>query len=89
MKITQDVAIVGIDLAKNVFQLHGATAGGDVVFRRKLTRARLPAFMEALPPGVVAMEACAGAHHWGRLFAAFGHELRLVPPIYVKLFLKR
>lgn len=89
MKTTQDLAIVGIDLAKTVFQLHGATAGGEVVFRRKLTRARLPAFIAALPRCIVAMEACAGAHHWGRLFVASGHEVRLVPPVYVKPFLKR
>jgi transposase len=85
----KDVAIVGIDLAKNVFQLHGATAAGEVVFRRKLTRARLPAFVADLPSCIVAMEACGGAHHWGRLFGEQGHEVRLVPPVYVKPFLKR
>lgn len=85
----KDVAIVGIDLAKNVFQLHGATAAGEVLFRRKLTRARFMAFVASLPPCIVAMEACAGAHYWGRLFGAQGHEVRLIPPIYVKPFLKR
>ncbi len=84
-----DVAIVGIDLAKNVFQVHGATAAGEVVFRRKLTRLRLPGFVASLPPCIVTMEACAGAHHWGRMFGAGGHEVRLVPPVYVKPFLKR
>lgn len=84
-----DVAIIGIDLAKNVFQVHGATASGEVVFRRKLTRVRLPGLVAGLPPCIVAMEACAGAHHWGRMFGACGHEVRLVPPVYVKPFLKR
>lgn len=85
----ENVAIVGIDLAKNVFQLHGATASGEVVFRRKLTRTRLSAFVGALPPCIIAMEACGGAHHWGREFGALGQEVRLVPPVYVKPFLKR
>lgn len=85
----ENLAIVGIDLAKNVFQLHGATASGEVVFRRKFTRARFPIFIAALPPCIIAMEACAGAHHWGRDFMARGHDVRLVPPIYVKPFLKR
>jgi len=85
----KEMAIVGIDLAKNVFQLHGATAAGEVLFRRKLSRARFVACIASLPPCVVAMEACAGAHYWGRLFGAQGHEVRLIPPIYVKPFLKR
>lgn len=85
----ENLAIVGIDLAKNVFQLHGATASGAVLFRRKLTRARFPIFIATLPPCIIAMEACAGAHHWGREFGVRGHEVRLVPPIYVKPFLKR
>lgn len=81
----KDVAIVGIDLAKNVFQLHGATASGEVVFRRKLTRSRLPIFMAALPACIVAMEACAGAHHWGRMFSAHGHDVRLIAPASVQI----
>lgn len=85
----KQVDIIAIDLAKNVFQLHGATLGGDVVFRRKISRARLADFVAAMPPCIVAMEACAGAHHWGRKFRALGHEVRLIAPIYVKPFVKR
>jgi len=62
------VDIIAIDLAKNVFQPHGATRTGDVVFRLKLTRARLVDYVASIPPCTVAMEACAGAHHWGRKF---------------------
>ena len=83
------VAIIGIDLAKNVFQLHGATNTGEIVFRRKLTRSRLPKFIDSIPSCVIAMEACSGAHYWGRVFAKYGHEVRLIAPIYVKPFVKR
>ena len=76
---------VGLDLAKNVFQAHGAGADGSVVFRRKLSRAQLLKFMAAQPPCVVAMEACASAHHWGRAFSDIGHDVRLIPPAYVKI----
>jgi hypothetical protein len=61
-----EVSIIGLDLAKNVFQAHGAGADGSVVFRRKLSRAQLLKFMGEQPPCIVAMEACASAHHWGR-----------------------
>ena len=84
-----EVGIIGLDLAKNVFQAHGAGAGGSVVFRRKLSRAQLLKFMAAQPPCVVALEACAGAYHWGRAIRVLGHEVRLIPPAYVKPFVKR
>lgn len=81
--------VVAIDLAKTVFQLHGASRDGAVIFRRRLTRSRLTDFARSLPKCMIAMEACAGAHHWGRIFSALGHEVRLVAPIYVKPFVKR
>lgn len=85
----EEVSIIGLDLAKNVFQAHGAAADGAVVFRRKLTRAQLLSFMADQPRCVVAMEACASAHHWGRAIADMGHKVRLIPPTYVKPFVKR
>ena len=81
--------MIGIDLAKSVFQLHRADASGRPVSRKKLTRSQLCAFLEKHPPTIVAMEACASAHYWGREIGALGHEVRLIPPIYVKPFLKR
>lgn len=84
-----EVAIVGIDIAKQVFQLHGASADGSVAFRTKLSRGQLLGFLTELPPCIVAMEACATGHHWGREISALGHEVRLIPPIYVKPFVKR
>jgi transposase len=84
-----EVSIIGIDLAKRVFQLHGATADGSVVFRKKLSRAQLLPFLARQPACVVAMEACGTAHHWGREAAQLGHEVRLIAPIYVKPYVKR
>ena len=85
----REVTIVGVDLAKRVFQLHGAAADGNVVFRKKLSRAQLLPFLAAQPPCTVAMEACATAHHWGREIGRLGHAVRLIPPAYVKPFVKR
>lgn len=84
-----EVSIIGLDLAKNVFQAHGARSDGSVVFRRKLSRAQLLKFLAAQAPCVVAMEACASSHHWGRGIGEVGHEVRLIPPAYVKPFVKR
>jgi hypothetical protein len=81
--------VIGVDLAKNSFQVHGATMGGHVKFRRKLSRAQFPSFMAAQHPAVVVMQACAAAHHWARALLALGHEVRLIAPIYVKPFVKR
>jgi len=81
--------IIGIDLAKQSFQLHGAGPDGSVVFRRKLPRGRVLSFLSAHPTCLVAMEACASAHHWGREIAMLGHEVKLIAPIYVKPFVKR
>ena len=85
----EEVRIIGIDLAKRSFQVHGAKADGSVAYRRKLSRGKLLSFFASQPPCSVAMEACASAHYWGREIAALGHEVRLVPPIYVKPFVKR
>jgi transposase len=84
-----EVTVIGVDLAKAVFQLHGATAAGTPVFRKKLSRAQFRAFMAKHLSCRVAMEACASSHYWGRGMEALGHEVRLIPPIYVKPFVKR
>jgi hypothetical protein len=85
----QRVGIIGLDLAKRVFQAHGAHADGSVSFRKKLSRERLLAFLKEQPRCFVAMEACGSAHHSGRAIRDLGHEARLIPPIYVKPFVKR
>ena len=84
-----EVSIIGIDLAKRVFQLHGAAADGSVVFRKKLSRAQLVPFLASQPACIVAMEACGTAHYWGREAAELGHEVRLMAPMYVKPYVKR
>jgi transposase len=84
-----ELTMVGVDLAKHVFQVHGAAADGTVLFRKKLSRAQFPRFMASLPPCVVAMEACGTSHYWGRELSRMGHNVRLIPPIYVKPFVKR
>ena len=84
-----EVTIIGIDLAKRVFQLHGARCDGSVVFRKRLSRGQMLAFLSQQPACVVAMEACATAHGWGREIERLGHEVRLIPPIHVKPFVKR
>ena len=84
-----EVSIIGLDLAKNVFQAHGAATDGSVVFRRKLSRLQLLRFFAEQPRCTVAMEACASAHHWARAIAALGHVMKLIPPAYVKPFVKR
>ena len=83
------VSMIAIDLAKSVFHLHGVDGDGGEVFRRRLRRAQLHRFMAVQPRCLVAMEACAGAHEWARQFTAMGHEVRLIPPVYVKPFVRR
>ena len=85
----EQATIIGLDLAKRVFQVHGATADGGVAIRKKLSRGQVLAFFADMPPCVVAMEACATAHCWAREISALGHTVRLVPPAYVKPFVKR
>src|SRR5215203_4525093 len=83
------VSTIGLDLAKSVFQVHGADASGAVVLRKKLRRIQVLSFFAALPPCTVAMEACGGSHHWAREMTRLGHTVRLIPPAYVKPFVKR
>ncbi len=85
----QDITTVGIDLAKSVFQVHAINADGEVLVRRQLRRAEVLRFFSSLPPCLVGMEACASAHHWGRELLALGHDVRLMPPAYVKPYVKR
>jgi transposase len=84
-----EITTIGVDLAKNVFQLHGVTADGSVALRRQLRRSQVLEFFGRLPPCLVGMEACAGAHFWAREMAKLGHEVRLMPPSYVKPYVKR
>lgn len=83
------VSMIGVDLAKQVFQLHGAHADGSVAFRRKVRRGQLLSVLGSYPPCLVVMEACGGAHYWGREIMALGHAVKLVPPAYVKPYVKR
>ena len=83
------VTTVGLDIAKSVFQVHGIDATGVVQVQRKLPRSRLLPFFEKLPRCLVGIEACATAHHWARELKALGHEVRLMPPAYVKPYVKR
>ena len=85
----EEVTIIGIDLAKNVFQLHGAAADGRPVFRKKLTRLQFQRFMAAQPPRTVAMEACPGSHYWAREMAELGHTVKVISPQYVTPYVKR
>ena len=85
----EKVSIIGLDLAKRSFQAHGALAEGGVAFRKKLSREKVLAFFAEQPRCVVAMEACGSAHHWRRAIRDLGHEVRLIPPAYVKPFVKR
>jgi len=84
-----EVSTIGVDLAKSVFQVHGADASGAVLFRRKLRRHQVLTFFAAQPPCTVAMEACGSAHYWAREIGRLGHGVRLIPPAYVKPFVKR
>ncbi len=84
----KQVTMIGIDLAKRSFQVHGAQADGSVAFRVKLSRERLLNFLASQPRCTVAMEACASAHYWGREILQLGYEVKLIPPIYVKPFVK-
>jgi transposase len=85
----QTIKTIGLDVAKSVFQVHGVDADGGVVVRRQLKRRYVLAFFEKLAPCLIGMEACASAHHWSRQLQALGHTVRLMPPAYVKPYVKR
>ena len=81
--------IIGVDLAKSVFQVHGASMNGEIQFQRKLSRQTFRTFMARHPAAAVVMEACGSAHYWARVLSGFGHEVRLIAPRYVRPFVKR
>jgi transposase len=83
------ITTVGLDIAKSVFQVHGVDAEGNVLIRRQLKRRYVLAFFQKLPPCLVGIEACASSHHWSRELQALGHTVRLMPPAYVKPYVKR
>lgn len=83
------VTTVGIDLAKHVFEVHGITKDGTVVFNRAIRRAQLAAFSDELEPCLVGMEARGSSHHWARELSKLGHDVRLIPANYVKPYVKR
>jgi transposase len=84
-----EVSTIGVDIAKSVFQIHGIDAEGTVVVRRRVGRAKVLEFFSGLPPCLVGMEACATAHQWARELKKLGHDVRLMPPTYVKAYVKR
>ena len=84
----KSITVIGLDLAKSVFQVHGINAEGEVVVRRKLSRSRVLAYFNQLEPCLVGMEACATAHYWGRELRARGQDVKLMPPQFVKPYLK-
>ena len=81
--------MIGIDLAKSVFQLHGASMTGELKFRRKLSRPQFHKFIVEHPAAIVVMEACSSAHYWARVTAKCGHDVQLIAPQYVRPFVKR
>ena len=83
------ITTIGLDIAKNVFQVHGIDAAEKVVVRKQLRRGQVLKFFAALPPCLVGMEACATAHHWARELTKLGHEVRLMPAKDVKAYVKR
>jgi transposase len=85
----QTITTIGLDIAKSVFQVHGVDAGGQVIVRRQLKRRYVLTFFQKLSPCLVGIEACASSHHWSRELQALGHTVRLIPPAYVKPYVKR
>src|ERR1700746_2780697 len=85
----QAITTIGLDIAKSVFQVHGVDADGQGVIRRQLKRRAVLTFFQKVPPCLVGIEACASSHHWSRELQALGHTVRLIPPAYVKPYVKR
>jgi transposase len=85
----QAVTTIGLDLAKAVFQVHGVNGEGAIMIRRALRRSQVLEFFRCLPPCLVGLEACGSSHYWAREIGAFGHQVRMIPPIYVKAYVKR
>jgi transposase len=85
----QQVSRIGMDKSKQIFQLHGVDAAEEPVLRKKLRRKEMIKFFDGLPPTQVGIEACASSHHWARLLQSFGHEVKPIPPQFVKPYVKR
>jgi transposase len=84
-----EISTIGLDIAKSVFQVHGVDGTGTVLIRKRVSRAKVLEYFGGLPPCLVGIEACPSAHHWGRELKEFGHTVKLMPPSYVKAYLKR
>jgi transposase len=84
-----EVSTIGLDIAKSVFQVHGVDIAGAIVIRKRISRAKVLEYFGELPPCLVGIEACPSAHHWGRELQTLGHTVKLIPPSYVKAYLKR
>lgn len=83
-----NIKVLGIDLAKNVFQIHGTDAKGKCLLRKRMSRSKLIEFVANIPPVIIGIEACSGAHHWARRFKQYGHEVRMMSPQFVKPYVK-
>src|ERR1043166_8582633 len=83
-----EISMIGLDIAKNVFHIHGVNASGAPVLRRQLRRGQVEGFFAKLPPTLVGLEACGSAHHWARVISRCGHQVRLMPPGYVTPYVK-
>lgn len=83
------IATIGRDIAKNVFQVHAVGSDGEIILKKRLYRSKLVEFFERLDPCLIGIEACATAHHWARVFLQLGHTVKLMPPAYVRPYVKR